>query len=395
MLGEEELLKESEKRIFSLGLGDTASTLSYLNMRYGIAKIIHVLRSYGIDKTETFSLLGPDATITRNYDRWMSGFGYGCIIHWPGKKYDKIIFPEVRPNACGMILAILNEALSDAEILEMIYETKKMDLCVNGVSIKWDLNKGNHFIEVLSVKWSRLDSIPEGSLLALIHTSASEIKHLLYNFENYEGTWEETPFGKCYVLEGKEAKKYYNQYRKLEAFSEKKRKLLLAEIFGDCNIICNPIHQGLFDANVMRLGVYDSTDKSTCSLNAPLFPLALGWDLPVILIRGYPNLSQGTVERLRFQERAEELGLEEFIKYVNVLPHGGGYTLNTSCKEVKAVQIKNSRYFKILAKDRTFILSNPREVPYTYRGMEVLQKIEECALGEPLAEFKQVCSFKV
>ncbi len=399
MLDEKEkLLKEAENRIFSLGLGDTASVLSLVNTRYGLAKIIHVLRNYGIDTTGTFSVLGPDATVTRNYDRWISGFGYGCIIHWPGKKYSgvKMIFPEVRPNACGMILAILNEALSHADVLESIHETKNKDLCIEGVPVEWDLNKGNHFIEVLSVTMSKLDSLPIGSYLALIHTSASELKQQLYLFENFGGRWEDTPFGKCYVLEGRDANDYYNQYKKLEAFSMEKRRILLSEIFGDCEIICNPIHQGLFDTNVMRLGVYDSTDKSTCCLNAPIFPLALRWDLPVLLMRGNQNLSQETIDRLRFYEKAEELGLIEFIRNVNILPHGGGYRFNIAYKEIKSVQLHNFRYFKMLTReDRLFIISNPREVPYTYRGREVLQKIKECALGEPLAELKQVCSFKV
>jgi hypothetical protein len=92
---EKKLLEEARQHIFSLGLQDLASALSYENMVHGLGKVLFVLDS------NAFCVFGPDATITRNVKRWESGFGYGAVIKW----FDKgIAFPEMRPNGCGMIL---------------------------------------------------------------------------------------------------------------------------------------------------------------------------------------------------------------------------------------------------------------------------------------------------
>ncbi|MFQ5711178.1 MAG: hypothetical protein ACE5GD_05285 [Candidatus Geothermarchaeales archaeon] len=396
---EEKLLVEAERRIFSLGLGDSASILSHINMRYGLAKIIFVLQQRGIDITETFCILGPDATISRNFDRWSSGFGYGCLIQWPNEKYTrvKMIFPEVRPNACGMILALMrDEVISHDNLLRRIHEVKGKELYIGDIPIKWDLGKSNHFIEVLTVKKSKLDELSVGSYAALIHTSASELKERLYLFEDFGDCWLDTSLGRCCVLEGRAAANYYDQYKRLEAFSMEKKRLLLTEIFGDCEIICNPVHQGLFATNKMRLGIYDSMDSSTCTWKTPLFPLALRWDVPVYLMKGIQNLSHDALHYLGFSERVEELGISDFVGNANILPHGGGYELKISHREIREIQTRDLRLFKIATRSgKPLIFSNPREFPYTYRGRKVLRKIQEYVLGEPIAEFRQVCSYKI
>ncbi len=393
------LLRLAEERIFSLEVEDSASKLSYTNMKYGLAKIISVLLEKGTDIGETFCIMGPDATITRNIERWNSGFGYGCLIHWPGEKHtrEKLIFPETRPNACGMILGVIDgEPKSKKELLERICEVKEKELFVGGARIKWDLDKSNHFIETHLVENSRLDYLPSDSYTALIHTSISEFKDQLYGFEAYGGRWVETPFNRCYILEGRAAAEYFDRYKKVEALSKEKREIFLKEIFEDSRVICNPIHQGLSAYNVIRLGVYDSTDESTCLWRMPLFPLALRWDIPVYLMKGYRNLSLEVMERLGFLGRAEELGITDLMEKVNILPHGGGYELVKPLGKIEDVLRTKRGFFRVLAKnERPLVFRNPREIPYTYRDRVVLRSIEEHRLGESMAELRQVCSFKV
>jgi hypothetical protein len=395
----ERLLSLAEERIFSLGVDDSASRLSYTNMRYGLAKIISALLERGTDIGETFCVLGPDATITRNIERWNSGFGYGCFIHWPGEGYtrEKVIFPEVRPNACGMILAVIDgKPQSKKELLSRICEVKERELFIGGVPIQWDLDKGNHFIETHLVEDSRWDGMPIDSHTALIHTSISEFKSQLYGFEAFGGRWVDTPFGGCYVLEGEAADEYFDRYKRLEVLSREKRRLLLTEIFGDCMVVCNPIHQGLSASNVVRLGVYDSTENSTCPSNTPLFPLALRWDIPVYLMRGFQNLSPGVMAQLGFLGRAEELGITDLMENMNILPHGGGYELVKPLRELEDVHRTKRGLYRIVAKgERPLVFLNPRGLPYTYRGEVVLRAAEEHGLGESMAELRQVCSFKV
>ncbi|HDH41390.1 MAG TPA: hypothetical protein ENG12_03175 [Candidatus Altiarchaeales archaeon] len=406
-MSKEELLNFSEQRIFSLGLRDLASALSYENMRYGLGKMI-----YALDSGDVYCVFGPDATITRNIGRWMSGFGYGAVIKWPD---NGIYFPEIRPNGCGMIIARMDEMPPKREIIERVSEVENSELYLDGVKIEPDFGKGNHFFEFykpLGISPDIEEIMPSDSSYAIIHGSGPEKKGEVYGAID-RGEWIKTPLGKISVLDGKDGKEYYKMYKELDKFSKKRREILAKEVLGDCKIISNLTHQGMFARNEIRLGCHDSMDRSYPRGKA-LFPVALRWDHPVYIFRGKENLSADVMGRLGFDKRAEDLGLKDELSKINILPHGGGYKIDLQYSNIEVIRTDIGNHFilsgaKPISKVEEIsetakrgvssfgemIIMNPHELPFDYRGTSIIEKIMEYDLGLPVAKLQPLMTLKV
>lgn len=406
-MSKKELLNFTEQRIFSLGFRDISSALAYENMRYGLGKMI-----YALDSEDVICVFGPDATITRNTGRWMSGFGYGAVIKWPDKG---IFFPELRPNACGMILCRLDEMPSKEEIIERVAEVESSDLYLDDIKIKPDFGKGNHFFEFykpLGISPDISVMMPDDCNYALLHCSGSERKDRIYGFVDM-GEWIETPLGRISVLDGNAGKEYYREWVELENFSKRRRELLAKEVLGDCKIISNLTHQGLFARNEIRLGCYDSMDKSYPRGKA-LFPIALRWDHSLYVFTGNENLSDDVMKQLMFDERVDSIGLKEEMNRINILPHGGGYTIKLDYERIEVIETKIGNNFIIsglkpistvdeisetnkkgLSKFGEMIIMSPHELPYDYRGIGIIERAMEYELGTPVARLQPLMTIKI
>lgn len=389
----------AEEHTFSLGVRDLASTLSYQNMMYGLGKILHVLGN-------CLCVFAPDATVTRNVKRWEYGFGYGALIRWFEKG---IIFPEIMPNACGMTIARLDELPKRRRLFERINTLDEdSNLSLDGIPLTPDFGSGNHFLEFyrpLEVSPELEDAIPTEDYYAVLHCSSPEKKGEVYGMVD-EGEKIETPLGSISVLEGESSKEYLRLWEDFESFSKRRRELLLKELLGDCGIVVNKTHQGMFGEAEVRLGCYNTMDRSDGN---DLFPVALRWDLPMYIMKGERNLTIEAVARLGFTERAEKLGLMEDLKNANILPHGGGYRFDIPYAETKIVRTGNKRYFilkepkttaggaegKSLSRYGEITFINPRELPYEYRGKNVIEKTIEYDLGVPLGKLQPIETLKV
>ncbi len=398
----EQLLKKAGERIFSLGLRDLSSVLSHENMLYGLGKMLHVAE-------QAYCVFGPDATITRNVGRWLSGFGYGCVIRWKPKG---VYFPEIRPNGCGMILVKIDELPTHENLLEKISEIERSELSLDGIKIKPDFGKGNHFLEFYSVSRAMPeieDKISKEHHYALLHGSASEKKDGLYEMID-QGTWVKTPLGKISVLDGNSGKEYYRRWRSLEDFSNRRRELLAKELLQGCEIISNLTHQGMFSENEIRMGCHDTSDKS--NKGKTIFPIALRWDLPLYLFRGKQNISDDVINMLNFDKRAHKLGIMEELKNINLLPHGGGYSVSLPYTRLKMMKTESFNNFILsgakqklngeIHEDRAnlsefgeMVVTTPHDLPYNYRGMKVISKTLEYDLGTPIAMLQPLMTFKI
>lgn len=386
----QELLNQARERIFSLAPHDLASTLAIENMTWGLGKMLYVLDG------KAFCVLGPDGTITRNTGRWQSGFGYGGVIRWEG---EDLAFPEMRPNGCGMVLVGLHEMPDEKELFERVSSLNESTLALNGTFIKPDFGKGNHFFEFyrpLEVSPNVESQLPKDVTYSILHCASPEKKHLIYNAFQDEG-WTSTPLGRVHVLEGKNARDYLRLWKDFEHFCKKRRELLIKEVLGRCKIISNETHQGLFGRNEIRLGCYRSNSKN-------LFPVALRWDLPVYIMRGMQNLSPDIIKKLNFNKMARRLGLLNALKNINILPHGGGYRLLIPYTDLKVYRVKGMQYFALKEPGRgsgeisrygRIIFSSPKELPYDYRGKNVIGKTIEYKLGEPVAKLQPIITLKV
>jgi hypothetical protein len=404
-MGDKELLAFASQRIFSLGLRDLSSALSYENMRFGLAKMIYALNS-----PDVYCVFGPDATITRNVERWNSGFGYGAVLRWPEKG---VFFPEIKPNGCGMLLVKLDELPSKEELIKKAAEVEKSEIILDGVRLKPDFGKGNHFFEFykpIGVSPDVEDRIPEDCGYAIIHGSAQEKKDEFYGPDGCEKV--ETPLGDISVLSGAAGKKYYRRWLSFNDFSKRRREVLAEAVLGDCEVISNLTHQGIFRENEVRLGCHDTLDESYPKGDA-LFPIALRWDHPVYLFRGKENLSDDVLGMTGFDSRAEELGLLDGLRNINILPHGGGYRVNLQYSKIKVVRTDIGNHFilsdakpiskvdeigvdkKRVSSFGEMIVMNPRELPFDYRGRSIIQKVMEYDLATPVAKLQPLMTLKV
>lgn len=397
------MLSIAEERMFSLGPRDLASVLSYKNMRFALGKMM-----YALESRDVFCLFAPDASITRNRPRWLSGYGYGGLIRWDRKD---IAFPEIRPNACGMLLMSLEELPEKKRLIDRAAQVNEKGFTVDGIEINPDFGKGNHFLEFyepLEVSEGASEILPPDRYYAVLHCSGPELKDEMYSYAE-NGKKVDTPLGKITLLEGEEVEKYYESWRKLEQFTKKRRKLLAERILGPFDPISNLTHQGLFSRGEARLGCYDTKDKSSKNR---LFPVALRWNLPVYVFEGKGNLSDEVLSRVGFRERAEKTGLETELKNANILPHGGGYELKLSYRTVDilntglgnvyvlsdpepATGVGETEENKGITEFGKMTVVDPRALPYSYRGEEVVKRAVEFDLSDISAKLRPLMTIKV
>ncbi|KXB06607.1 hypothetical protein AKJ51_03330, partial [candidate division MSBL1 archaeon SCGC-AAA382A20] len=377
----EELLQLAEDRIFSLGPRDLASALSYQNMRYGLGKMIYALED------DAYCVFGPDATITRNKGRWTSGYGYGGVIHW---KDENVVFPDLRPNGCGMLLMGLHDIPDRDELVKRAAQLNDRNPVLDDIEVEPDLGAGNHFLEFyepMQISKELSGTLSSYDYFAILHGSGPELKEEIYSYAD-GGNKVETPLGETTVLYGDEADGYYAKWERLESFSKRRREFLAEKVVETYDPISNYTHQGLFSRNEARLGCYDTMDGSGGN---HLFPLTLRWDTPVYIFKGESNLSEEVLQRLGFLERAERLGLEEDLKKINILPHGGGYKIELDYQNIEVTNTELGNVFTLSNPEPAvrvdeveaetgvtefggMSITNPRELPYTYRGKMVVRK---------------------
>ena len=78
-MNDEDRLERAKQHIFLCGVGDVAEQLCSANMAFGLAKIHLVEERLGLT-SRAFFVGAPDATVTRNRQRWAHGFGYGGLL---------------------------------------------------------------------------------------------------------------------------------------------------------------------------------------------------------------------------------------------------------------------------------------------------------------------------
>jgi len=398
-----ELLQRANDYIFSTGLNDGASKLCKANMKYGLAQFHLIQEKYGFEPKATF-ISSPDETISRNNFRWNSGLGYGGRLNW-GSGNDKIVFLNIKPNCCGILVGGLEELPDAYEIIKKIDTVKSMELYSGEVLINWDYGISNHFINCYETK--NLSDMNFPPYIFMIHGSAPEFRDDRYGLGLYidnskslmdRAIKEPSEFGNQFVLLDSDAKEYLEFNKRAISFSNLKREIIAMNLFNsDYKVICNTPHQFLKDYNNMYLGS-NCTDVKSDIISNNIFPIALRADLAGYLFKGRKSFSKTTLINNDFLERAEKFELEELLMNANVLPHGGGYLLPDISRVQKVLEYKLQRYFACeLLKDRNKlkIVRNVKELQFEYRGRDVILKTLQLELGEIIARLNPIFSLKL
>ncbi len=183
-LSKEDLLKRANEFIFSSGLNDGASKLCKANMKYGLAQFHLIQEKYGFEPKATF-ISSPDETISRNNFRWNSGLGYGGRLNW-GEGDDKLIFLNIKPNCCGLLVGGLEDLPDPYDIIKKIDSVKSTELYYDDALINWDYGVSNHFINCFETKNLSDTNFPP--YMFMIHGSAPEFRADKYGIGLYIDT---------------------------------------------------------------------------------------------------------------------------------------------------------------------------------------------------------------
>jgi len=398
-----ELLNRAKQFIFSTGINDGASKLCKANMKYGLAQFHLIQERLGLDPRATF-ISSPDETISRNAYRWNSGLGYGGRLNW-GNGNEKLIFLNVKPNHCGILVGGLDELPNAYEIIKQIDEVKANNLYHDNIQINWDYGVSNHFINCFKTK--NLSSLDLPPYMFMVHGSAPEFRDDKYGIGLYIdksktlknlATEERTLFGKQYILLGNKAKEYLEFNKKALKFSNAKRELVANNLFGNnYKIVCNQPHQFLKDYNNMYLGS-NCTDLNCDVIRNDIFPTTLRADTAAYLFKGKNNFSDTTLRNMDFIERGEKLELLELLKSANILPHGGGYSFPDIKKVRKVMEYKDQRYFECVLRsdtERVKIVRDVTNLQFEYRGRSIALKTLQLDLGDMVARLNPIFSLKV
>jgi len=395
-LTRDEVLSRSLEHIFSMGMNDSAGALCKANMKYGLAKIHYLQNSLGLDPDATF-IGAPDATVTRNTHRWSYGFGYGGKISW-GDGREKLVVLDSMPNACGMLVGSLDKKPATDMLIERVSGIQTSDDSIEGIQIQWDFAVGNHFVDLYRYKSVLPDEESPSQYAFIIHGSVPELKgdnDSKFGFGLYPHKSEtlremaeiiDTPFGDIRILTGDDADRYLELHSFAVELSRKKREKAAGILFEGYTEICSPVHQGLLNLNEAILGCHCMNDEKSDAL----FPLALRADIPAYLMRGVPSLKEEAIEHLGFARRAQKHGVMNRLLDANILPHGGGYSFPTILGVNKVIETAdNIRYFVVdveTGHETEEIFSNPRELEFSYRGKQVVNRSVELELCEIVAQ---------
>ena len=393
----QELLHKAGEHIFSLGLDDSGARLGLANMRYGLAKILLAQEAYGFEPN-AFFIAAPDATVTRNSNRWKSGFGYGGLLVW-GDGEQELVVLDVKPNCCGMLVVGLDQLPTQTELIERIKKVHDQKTEIDGIPVQWDFGISNHFITLFRV--TPLDQTSFHPYVVILHGSGKELRSDNPWGDGLYWDWSEnlkkkadlfqTPFGPLRLLSGSAANEYYAFHQLAKAFSQERRVLIAQYLFDKFTIYSNENHQGLLSMNEMMLGVHLVGDTEA------ILPLTLQAQLPSYLLRVLPNLSKDVIRSLGFEERARRIGVYDQLLSVNILPHGGGYAYPHIEDVVSVTDFgQDERYFELCFREGggKQIIKNVRDLPFTYRGMEVVEQVERHKLGKIVAQLDPIYVFK-
>lgn len=378
----EQRLERAKDHLFPLGLNDSGAKIAASVMTFGLAKIHYLQEALGY-RPNAFFLSAPDFTITRNTYRFGHGIGYGGILSW-GNGKDKWIPLDIKPNACGMLIGGIDEIKSCEQLIKALEELKNDPGEIEGTNIKWDFNKSNHFINLFKVK----DNQELPPYVFVIHGAGDEFRSDNQNqFGLYIDKSQilkslahtlETPFGEINYLSDELAEEYLNFYLAVEEFTKQRRRYVAHQLFGKFSLISDQNHQGLIGINQMVLGCHKFYDTET------IYPLMLRADLPAYLLQGKNNLTSEQINRLGFKERARKLEIYDQLHKINILPHGGGYHFPDILDVGKTWQLSGNIYYELLTTSGIGkkIVQHVREIPYEYRGQEVLSRTLDLDLAK-------------
>lgn len=382
----DERIAEAERHIFSLGLGDAAEEVGRVNAALFLAKLHYLQEQLGYDRHAMF-IGTPDFTFQTSPYKFRDAVPEGGKLIWGDGGYN-LIPAEIEPDFCGLLVGTVEDSVSLEEILDSLYSMSVRDNCyINGVKVKLEnFRPGSHFLNVYRVEGHEALNLPE--IVAVLHTSSSEMRDQLTNFVRERGEMIWTPFGRTYLLRDGDAREYEKRCRYADEFSEKKRSLLFQEIFGHGETLLNKNHYTLIGLNEAIIGCHTIHDQGE------LLPVMLVEDSPAYLVRGRMNLSQEIIEQL-FGSKRLESWVYERLSNANIAPHGGGHRLIDIEGIWKVILYPQAKVIIPKAKNHVKAYVDMETAFRNYRFKGILERIQSLGLADHYATLRPVYGVKV
>ena len=189
------------------------------------------------------------------------------------------------------------------------------------------------------------------------------------------------------MVSGAAARAYVDYVGMVEQYALRRREAYARAVFGDAvEVLFNQTHQGFDFAGRMLLGCYSLRTR-----DLPWVPVTLRPDTPGYLVAPGEIYSLATIEREGMLEQAQAAGCLDRLLDAAVLPHGSGYAYPEA--DGLAVEVDDRgpaepRRFRF-GDDGAWVES-VRELPFAYRGEEVIRRIETLGSGRVVADLQLV-----
>lgn len=388
------ILDLARRCVASFSTADAAAQMGEANTAFGLAKILWAQDQAGAPPHACF-IASPDSTITRNTNRWASGFGYGgkLVSEWP----EPTVVLDAKPNACGMLVGGLAQAPTAEDVAVRLQEMLGSRAELQGIPVRWDFSVSNHFVDLFSShSFAGAPELPP--CVFIIHGSCHELREPtdlgpgLYWDKSAElmarADVVATPWGPLRLLRGAAARDYLEFFDRAAGFAAEKRLMAARALFGDFQLLANLFHQGLLSTGEVLLGCHHAL------WDQPL-PLTLRPDLPSYLLKGLPNLAEDVIVRRLGGREVPDFVLQT-LRCANIVPHGGGYVLDGFRSLRRAWSVGDLRFFELQreSSEATDILADPGGLPARYRGRQVLMLTMEWGLAQVAARLDPLLVIK-
>jgi hypothetical protein len=385
-------LQRAREHCIFFDVGDVSAALCRSNFPYGIAKIQFVQRELGFPDDASF-ISTCDCCITRNQGRWEAGFGYGGRVDWSGD----FIPLELKPNCCGVLVAGLEERPDGETLRKRSQEIADSSITLDGVTLKWDFDASNHFINLYEV--IEPCAVNGWRYLMMIHGSGKELRGSnalgpgLYLEDSEElrslAGRIDTPWGPIHILDGEKARDYYRYYQFAEKFCRVRRAHYARLLCPESELLFNETHQGLHSPNSMLLGCYAYASPEEA---LPWYPVTFREDLPAYLLRPLEIYGAEAIDGEGLLERTQVPSLGERLAGANIMPHGGGYHL-PDIFDFHLREEKDRRYYRILPQEVEYTHLHP--LSFEYRGESVLDRMLSLSIAEVAAKLRPLASLRI
>lgn len=352
----DEALERARAHLVDWAAPDATGRLATQLTELAIARMHYAEEQFGL-LPSACAIVGPDSSPSRNTDRTAAGFSTGGEVWWEeGRPFLPL---GMLPTCCGITIAEVELRDTPARYGSRLRSLPEMGLSHDGIALQIDLNRKNHFVGLFER--------PDGRMLAVVHCSAPELRKespsgpglSWIESEHLQGRTQllDTPAGTLPILTGDgPIESFLSLTRHAQGFAEKKRELILREVFGDAStILSSRQHQGYVSDSHVVLGSQVADDRS----NEYIY--LLGPDRPSFLVN---RLYEDKFVSPMTPSPADGLAL---------VPHGGGSEL--SGVEAAGVTIEKSgglSFWLSGTDSHEFHLGSLADLPFCYRGEENL-----------------------